>query len=559
MINPLLTSDEPLLLEDAQKLASQSLDFALLVSGGLSEESWKSIYSILDELARALKKGGILFVQGLPSQLPSLGVYLDQKLKFKYWIVLESTKRDFTKGLPSVHSGVLMYVKGNTFAVNKVRVPHEYCFACGRTLKDWGGKAHLMNPSGAAISDVWKSLEGEDNYSSLGVTFYQRLLKMVDIDEKEMSGWAAPKNALPIPQTKGMIKESKIAYQPNLFSILQTVNSDDQPEDQNKEFPGFNVSLQGDALEVLKKYPDESIDLVFADPPYNLDKSYNVYNDELATKEYLDWCNQWLDEYIRILKPTGSLFVLNLPHWSMYHADYLNKRLYFQNWIVWDALSEPRGKLMPAHYSLLFYTKQKEGFTFNYEGLKNLDSRVYCLRASCVRSRKSRGENKQEPLTDLWWDIHRIKHRRDRDYHPCQLPEGLLKRIILLTTNPNDVVLDALAGTGTTIITAAKLGRRFVGIDIDPYYVELMQNKIKEIQLNGKITRIPVKKSKIGLTKKELQLELRSLAKKLGRLPTPEDVKTYSRYELKVYFDVFPTWGKAIKAAKLEIADDKNG
>jgi len=159
----------------------------------------------------------------------------------------------------------------------------------------------------------------------------------------------------------------------------------------------------------------------------------------------------------------------------------------------------------------------------------------------------------------LWWDIHRIKHRRDRDYHPCQLPEGLLKRIILLTTNPNDVVLDALAGTGTTIITAAKLGRRFVGIDIDPYYVELMQNKIKEIQLNGKITRIPVKKSKIGLTKKELQLELRSLAKKLGRLPTPEDVKTYSRYELKVYFDVFPTWGKAIKAAKLEIADDKNG
>lgn len=558
MINPLLTSDEPLLLEDAQKLASQSLDFALLVSGGLSEESWKSIYPVLDELARALKKGGILFVQGLPWQLPSLGVYLDQKLKFKYWIVLESTRNSFTNGLPSVHSGVLMYVKGNSFQVNKVRVPHEYCFACGRTLKDWGGKAHLMNPSGAAISDVWKSLEGENNYTFLSVTFYQRLLEMVDLNEKEIIGWAAPKHALPIPQTQGGIRESRIAYQPSLFSIVQPVKSDDHPNRQNSEFPGFNVVLQGDALEILKKYPDESIDLVFADPPYNLDKSYNVYNDELATKEYLDWCNQWLDEYIRILKPTGSLFVLNLPHWSMYHADYLNKRLYFQNWIVWDALSEPRGKLMPAHYSLLFYTKKKEGFTFNYDGIRNIDSRVYCLRASCVRSRKSRGENKQEPLTDLWWDIHRIKHRRDRDYHPCQLPEGLLKRIILLTTNPNDVVLDALAGTGTTILTAAKLGRQFVGIDIDPYYVELMQNKVKQIQVNGEIIRTPSKRTKTGLTKKELQLELRSLAKKLGRLPTPEDVKTYSRFDLKVYLDVFPTWGKAIKAAKLEIVDDKN-
>ncbi|MFN7037861.1 MAG: DNA methyltransferase, partial [Bellilinea sp.] len=286
-------------------------------------------------------------------------------------------------------------------------------------------------------------------------------------------------------------------------------------------------------------------------------KSYNVYNDELAGKEYLNWCNQWLDEYIRILKPTGSLFVLNLPHWSMYHADYLNRRLYLQNWIVWDALSEPRGKLMPAHYSLLFYTKQKEGFTFNYETLKNIDSRMYCLRTACIRNRKLRGEDQQELLTDLWWNIHRIKHRRDRDYHPCQLPEALLKRIIILTTNPNDVVLDALAGTGTTIITAAKLNRRFVGMDIDPFYVELMRRKIKEVQLNGEVIRSSVNRSKTELTKKELQLELRSLAKKLGRLPTPEDVEAYSRYDLKVYLHVFPTWGKAIKAAKLEIANDK--
>ncbi len=555
MIKHLITPDEPSLVDDAKRLASQSVDFALLVSGGLSEHSWKSIYSLLDELVRALKPGGLLFVQGLPSFLPSLGVYLDQKLDFKYWIALESKVSQFSSGLPSVHSGLLMFVKGDHFEINKVRTPHEDCKACGRTLKDWGGKAHLMNPAGVAISDVWKTLTREDNYTCLSEPFFNRITSLVDVNGKELIGWAGPAHALPNQTPLKKIREISVQYQPSLFSLIEPQNHNPISTQPNEEFPGYNVILQGDALEILRKYPDESIDLVFADPPYNLDKSYNVYNDELAAKEYLEWCNQWLDEYIRILKPTGSLFVLNLPRWSMYHADYLNRRLYFQNWIVWDALSEPRGKLMPAHYGLLFYTKQKEGFTFNYDAIKNIDSRYYCLRSACVRGRKLRGENQQESLTDIWWDIHRVKHRRDRDYHPCQLPEGLLKRIILLTTNPNDVVLDALAGTGTTIIAAVKLNRRYVGIDIDPFYVELMRDKVKEVQLNGDVMRSSVRRSKSGLTKKELQLELRSLAKKLGRLPTPQDVEAYSRFSLKVYLDIFPTWGKAIKAAKLEVVD----
>ncbi len=311
--------------------------------------------------------------------------------------------------------------------------------------------------------------------------------------------------------------------------------------------------LEGDALDMLGKYPDESIDLVFADPPYNLDKSYGMYEDERGNNEYLNWCNRWLDQYVRILKPTGSLFVLNLPKWSMYHADYLNQQLVFQNWIVWDALSEPRGKLMPAHYGLLHYTKHKENFTFNRDGLGEIDSRVYCLRSGCVRSRKSKGSDIKEPLTDLWWDVHRIKHRRDRDYHPCQLPDLLLKRIILLATKPQDIVLDALAGTGTTAIMAAKLDRRYVAIDLDPAYVQLMRQKLAEIRLNGGVIRSPVKRNVKQYSKKELQLELRHLARKLGRLPTPEDVKELSRFDLDLYLEAFPTWGKAIKAAKLEI------
>jgi DNA modification methylase len=315
----------------------------------------------------------------------------------------------------------------------------------------------------------------------------------------------------------------------------------------------FNVVHHGDAVKILQQYPDNSIDLVFADPPYNLDKAYHVYDDERADEEYVKWCNAWLQEYARILKPTGSLYVLNLPRWTMYHAAFLNQRLYFQNWIVWDALSEPRGKLMPAHYGLLFYTKHPTNFTFNYDEVGQLDARYYCLRASCIRKRKAAGIDDKMPLTDVWWDIHRIKHRRDRDSHPCQLPDALMERIIRLSTDEGDIVLDALCGAGTTPVAAVKLGRRYVAIDIDEKYVWIMREKIAEVKRKGHVERESIHKLQRKYTKKELQLELRDLAAELGRLPTPEDVQKMSEYGLGIFLDTFPTWGKALKAAKLEV------
>ncbi|MBM4083812.1 MAG: site-specific DNA-methyltransferase, partial [Planctomycetes bacterium] len=315
----------------------------------------------------------------------------------------------------------------------------------------------------------------------------------------------------------------------------------------------FDVVVRGDAVQVLRKYPDKSVDLVFADPPYNLEKQYARYRDERDERHYIEWCNSWLKEYARILKPTGCLYVLNLPRWTMYHAAFLNQHLHFQNWIVWDALSEPRGKLMPAHYGLLFYTKQPKGFTFNYEEVGRIDARSYCLRGSCIRRRKAAGADEKEPLTDIWWDVHRIKHKRDRDYHPCQLPEELMERIIRLSTNEGDIVLDAMCGTGTTAVTAVKLGRRYVAIDLDETYVRLTREKIREVERFGEVRRKSIYKPVRECTKKELQLELRHLAQRLGRLPTQRDVEQLSQYAPDVFLDLFPTWGKALKAAKLVV------
>lgn len=549
-----------------ENTASNSLDFMVIVTAAFVPLNITTLKKYLSECIRVLKNGGLLFVQGRPDYLPELGVYLDQCLNFKYWIAIESTLQPKKSGLPSVHSAVLLFTKGNgRFNIKRTRLPHHYCHFCQRTLKDWGGKAHLMNPEGYVISDVWTGLPVADNYSQLSSPIIDQILKMLDFDpstskvsplfnqaeanaiEHEIQGIIAPKEGVERDNIvsdgwgqyglPGILTPSK-KYDETIFNISEKM---------------FDVVHCGDATEILKHHPDNSIDLVFADPPYNLDKPYGSYDDERENKRYIDWCNAWLAQYVRILKPTGSLFVLNLPRWTMYHAKFLNQQLYFQNWIVWEALSEPRGKLMPAHYGLLFYTKHPTNFTFNYNEVSQLDARHYCLRSSCIRQRKALGIDEKEVLTDFWWNIHRIKHRRDRDYHPCQLPEALLERIIRLSTNPGDIVLDALCGVGTTPVTAFKLERRYVAIDIDENYVRITREKLAEVERNGFVKRESIRKPQRAYTKKELQLELRKLASNLGRLPTPDDVRKMSHYDVQLFFEMFPSWNKALKAAKLEV------
>jgi DNA modification methylase len=490
------------LLHELRRTSDASLDFIVLGS---------ETVPCLDECVRTLRDGGLLFIRGRPESLPEIGVYLDGRLTFKYWIAVESTLKP-RRGLPSVHSAVLLFCKGTKFDINRVRFAHKYCAFCGKTLKDWGGKTHLMHPEGSAISDVWTDCDALD-----------RIMRMVP----DGVGIVGPERAI-VPRTCDVLPNSQAA------NVL--------PSEM------VNIVHCGDAIQTLKCYPDNCIDLAFADPPYNLKKLYSACDDSWDEPKYLEWCNEWLAEYVRVLKPTGSLYVLNLPRWAMHHAAFLNTHLCFQNWIVWDALSEPMGKLMPAHYALLFYTKHPTDFTFNYDHLAEIDSRGYCLRAACTRKRKAEGADKKEPLTDIWHDIHRIKHRRDRDYHPCQLPDALMERIISLSANEGDVVLDALSGTGTTAVTAARLGRRYVAIDLDEGYVALTRKKIAEVERQGFVQRTSIEKPKLEFTKKELQLELRDLALRLGRLPTPEDV-----HNPDVFLTMFPTWGKALKAAKLEV------
>lgn len=241
----------------------------------------------------------------------------------------------------------------------------------------------------------------------------------------------------------------------------------------------INKIIQGDCLESFKNIPDDSIDMTFADPPFNLKKGYNSYKDSLQLQDYLKWCEAWIKEMVRVTKPTGSIFLHNIPKWLTYYSAYLNGIADFKHWISWDAPTAPMGKsLQPAHYGILFYAKNAKQLKF------------YEIRYPHKRDRKSPflskdyggKKNMLHPfgplVSDVWTDIHRMKHNKYRDEHPCQLPLHLLERIILMTTDENDVVLDPFNGTGTTALAAKRLGRNYIGFELDPQYVEITENKL---------------------------------------------------------------------------------
>lgn len=240
-----------------------------------------------------------------------------------------------------------------------------------------------------------------------------------------------------------------------------------------------NMIYQGDCHDLLPTFTPESVDLVITDPPYNLKKAYTSYSDDLQKQDYIKWCNEWLYQLFRLLKPTGSLFVVNLPKWCMHHAVFLDQYMYRQRWIVWDALSVPRGKIMPAHYSLLYYTKSQD-FIFNQITIKAKET--FCLRKSCVQKRERDSGISANEISDLWFDLHRIRHRRDRDPHPCQLPLAMVERIVALTSKKGDLVFDPFSGVGTVAIVAKLMGRDFAGIEIDPEYLDISLKKVRNAE-----------------------------------------------------------------------------
>lgn len=230
------------------------------------------------------------------------------------------------------------------------------------------------------------------------------------------------------------------------------------------------------------------MDVTFADPPFNLKKNYENYKDRLEFQEYLDWCKKWIFEMVRVTKPTGSIFLHNIPKWLTYYSTFLNEKSFFKHWISWDAPTAPMGKsLQPSNYGILFYTKSEKGAKINELRYPHKRDRKQGYLLKDYGGKKDKLHPFGPLVSDVWTDIHRIKHNKKRDPHPCQLPLHLMDRIILLATDENDIVLDPFSGTGTTAISAKRLGRRYIGFEIDSFYVNVSEKKLKTTKANFKL------------------------------------------------------------------------
>jgi site-specific DNA-methyltransferase (adenine-specific) len=245
-----------------------------------------------------------------------------------------------------------------------------------------------------------------------------------------------------------------------------------------------NKIIQGDCLKILADIEDNSVDVCFADPPFNLGKPYHTYIDRKPEAEYMGWSKQWLKELVRITKPTGWIFVHHIPRWLIQYGAILNEVSYFRHWIAWDAAGAVWGRtLLPAHYGILMYSKQPSGFKFH----KIRAPHKICPK--CKSFLKNYGGKPRHcfgPLvSDVWADISRVRQKHLRNNHPCPLPKQLLERIILMSSDVGDTVLDPFVGIGTTAVAAQSLGRQFVGIEIDPGYVTIARKKLRQSKNNA--------------------------------------------------------------------------
>jgi site-specific DNA-methyltransferase (adenine-specific) len=187
----------------------------------------------------------------------------------------------------------------------------------------------------------------------------------------------------------------------------------------------------------------------------------------------------------------------------------------------------------------------------------------YCVRQSCIAMRRRARESDREPITDLWWDIHRIKHNSRRVDHPCQLPPAFMRRLITAFTSKDELVLDPFNGAGTTTLCAEELGRRYLGIELSEKYHAIALARHEKLHAGGdpfeKINRVPTAKNsrvtriggvKYKVSKKTLQLEVRRIAHELGRLPTRNELERYGCYPISHYDEYFISWGEVCAAAR---------
>ncbi|MDA8078606.1 MAG: adenine-specific DNA-methyltransferase [Nitrospiraceae bacterium] len=253
--------------------------------------------------------------------------------------------------------------------------------------------------------------------------------------------------------------------------------------------------IWGDTIEALSsEIPDGSVDLIFADPPYNIGKNFNGRKDHWPSDEaYLSWCYEWLNLCIAKLKPHGSFYVMTATQNMPYFDIFLRKRLHILSRIVWAYDSsgvQARNYFGSLYEPILFCVKDKDNYTFNTDDIL-VAARTGATRKLIDYRKPIPTKYNTKKVPGNVWNIPRVRYRMDEyENHPTQKPTALLDRIVKASSNPGDLVLDPFSGTFTTSYVAQSLGRDSLGIEIEEEYVKVGLRRLAiQEHYNGEVLR----------------------------------------------------------------------
>jgi DNA modification methylase len=260
--------------------------------------------------------------------------------------------------------------------------------------------------------------------------------------------------------------------------------------------PEVNQIVCGDSIKVLNEGPEGWVDLVFADPPFNIGYLYHGYDDRRKTEDYLKFSEDWMRAVHRALKPTGSFYLAIGDDYAADLCVIARRQIGFnlRNWIIWHYTfgQQPKFKFARSHTHILYFTKDEKEFTFNPDAI-----RVASARQTTYGDARANPKGKLpddvwflrpqetetpffDPECDTWYVSRVCGTFKEREgWHGCQMPIAVLDRIIKSSSNPGDIVLDPFNGSGTTVVSAALLGRNYVGVDQSEAYVGYARKRLE--------------------------------------------------------------------------------
>lgn len=233
-----------------------------------------------------------------------------------------------------------------------------------------------------------------------------------------------------------------------------------------------SLVMLGDSIEILKNIQPNSVDLIFADPPYNIGKNFGNNNDSWENVDsYIAWCKTWIDECMRILKDTGTMYFMTATQHMSYLDIYVSEKYNVLSRIVWtyDSSGVQSKRMFGSLYEpIIMINKGKSlSYTFNSEDIM-VEAKTGATRKLIDYRKDPPQPYNNKKLPGNVWNFSRVRFKMaEYENHPTQKPEALLERIILASSNPGDIVLDPFSGSFTTSAVAVRLGRKAVGIDLN--------------------------------------------------------------------------------------------